>query len=112
MNTIEDIIEWLENYDNPDENIEAFAYELGEMLKDMDYTASNGGAAVGYAGVTGNYEGISTGIYLTVENIVNGSNREFSFINNGVNISAVFITDIAINSSISQELFPQVTACA
>ena len=112
MNTIDDIIEWIENYDNPDENIEVFAYELGEMLKDMDYTASNGGVAIGYAGVTGNYEEISTGIYLTVENIVNGSNGEFSFVNNGVNISVVFITDIAINSSISQELFPQVTACA
>ena len=59
MNTIDDIIEWIENYDNPDENIEVFAYELGKMLKDMDYTAYNGGAAVGYAGVTGNYEGVS-----------------------------------------------------
>lgn len=86
VNTIEDIIEWIRNYDNPNENIEAFAYELGEMLKDMDYTASNGGAAVGYAGVTGSYKDISTGIYLTVENIVNGSNGEYSFINNGVNI--------------------------
>ena len=112
MNTIDDIIEWIENYDNPGENIETFAYELGEMLKDMDYTSSNGGVAVGYAGVTGNYEGVSTGIYLTVENIVNGSNGELSFVNNGVNISAVFITYIAINLSISQGLFPQVTACA
>ena len=38
MNTIEEIIEWIENYKNPSGNIEKFAYELGEMLKDMDYT--------------------------------------------------------------------------
>ena len=86
MNTIEDIIEWIENYDNPSRNIEKFAYELGEMLKDMDYTASNGGAAVGYAGATGNYDGINTGIYLTVDNVASGSKGEYSFVNNGVNI--------------------------
>ncbi len=81
MNTIEDIIEWIKNYDNPSENIEKFAYELGEMIKDMDYTASNGGAAVGYAGATGSFKGINTGIYLTVDNITAGSNGEYSFVN-------------------------------
>ncbi|MDE6208949.1 MAG: calcium-binding protein, partial [Lachnospiraceae bacterium] len=86
MNTIEDIIEWIKNYENPSENIEKFAYELGEMIKDMDYTASNGGAAVGYAGATGSYKGVNTGIYLTVDNLTAGSNGEYSFVNNGVNI--------------------------
>ncbi len=86
MNTIEEIIEWIENYKNLSGNIEKFAYELGEMLKDMDYTASNGGAAVGYAEVTGIYDEINTGIYLTVENFTNSSNGEYSFVNNGVNI--------------------------
>ena len=86
MNTIEEVIEWIKNYENPSENIEKFAYELGEMIKDMDYTASNGGAAVGYAGATGSYKGINTGIYLTVDNLTARSNGEYSFVNNGVNI--------------------------
>ena len=74
MNTIEDIIEWIKDYDNPDDNIEKFTAELIQMITDMDYTASNGGAAVGYAGLIGYSEGVKSAIYLTVENLTYNSN--------------------------------------
>ncbi len=74
MNTIEDIIEWIEEYDNPNDNIEKFTAELIQMITDMDYTASNGGAAVGYAGLIGYSEDVKSAIFLTVENLTGNSN--------------------------------------
>ena len=74
MNTIEDIIEWIENYDSPSENIEKFTAELIQMISDMDYTASNGGAAVGYAGLIGYSKDVKSAIYRTVENLISNSN--------------------------------------
>ena len=74
MNTIEDIIEWIENYDSPSENIEKFTAELIQMITDMDYTASNGGTAVGYAGLIGYSEDEKSAIFLTVENLTGNSN--------------------------------------
>ena len=86
MNTIEDIIEWIEEYDNPSENVEKFTAELIQMIMDMNYAASNGGAAVGYAGLIGYSEDVKSAIYLTVENLTYNSNGRYSFINDGVNI--------------------------
>ena len=74
MNTIEDIIEWIDNYDNPKEDVEKFNAELIQMITDMDYTASNGGAAVGYAGLIGYSEDVKSAIFLTVENLTSNSN--------------------------------------
>ena len=74
MNTIEDIIEWIKDYDNPDDNIEKFTAELIQMITDMDYTASNGGAAVGYAGLIGYSRDTKSAIYFTVENLTGNSN--------------------------------------
>ena len=74
MNTIEDIIEWIDNYDNPNDNIEKFTAELIQMITDMDYTASKGGAAVGYAGLIGYSEDVKSAIFLTVENLTGNSN--------------------------------------
>lgn len=86
MNTIEDIIEWIKDYDNPDDNIEKFTAELIQMITDMDYTASNGGAAVGYAGIIGYSKDVKSAIFLTVENLTGNSNGKYCFINDGVNI--------------------------
>ena len=74
MNTIEDIIEWIKDYDNPNDNIEKFTAELIQMITDMDYTASNGGAAVGYAGLIGYSKDVKSAIYRTVENLTGNSN--------------------------------------
>ena len=74
MNTIEDIIEWIKDYDNPNDNIEKFTAELIQMISDMDYTASNGGAAVGYAGLIGYSKDVKSAIFLTVENLTGNSN--------------------------------------
>ena len=74
MNTIEDIIEWIDNYDNPKEDVEKFTAELIQMITDMDYTASNGGTAVGYAGLIGYSEDVKSAIFLTVENLTGNSN--------------------------------------
>ena len=74
MNTIEDIIEWIKDYDNSDDNIEKFTAELIQMITDMDYTASKGGAAVGYAGLIGYSEDEKSAIFLTVENLTGNSN--------------------------------------
>ena len=74
MNTMEDIIEWIKDYDNPDDNIEKFTAELIQMITDMDYTASNGGAAVGYAGLIGYSKDVKSAIYRTVENLTGNSN--------------------------------------
>ena len=74
MNTIEDIIEWIKDYDNPRENVEKFTAELIQMITDMDYTASNGGAAVGYAGLIGYSKDVKSAIYRTVENLTGNSN--------------------------------------
>ena len=84
MNTIEDIIEWIKDYDNPDDNIEKFTAELIQMITDMDYTASKGGAAVGYAGLIGYSAGVKLAIYFIVENLGDKSNRRYCFINAGV----------------------------
>ncbi len=86
MNTIEDIIEWIKDYDNPDDNIEKFTAELIQMITDMDYVASNGGEAVGYAGLIGYSKDVKSAIYLTVENLTGNSNGKYCFINDGVNI--------------------------
>ena len=40
MNTIEDIIEWIKDYDNSDDNIEKFTAELIQMITDMYSTVS------------------------------------------------------------------------
>ena len=80
MNTIEDIIEWIDNYDNPKEDVEKFNPELIQKITDMDYVASNGGAAVGYAGVIGYSEDVKSAIFLTVENLncnSNGNENKF-----------------------------------
>ena len=74
MNTIEDIIEWIKDYDNSDDNIEKFTAELIQMITDMDYTASNGGAAVGYAGLIGYSKDVKSAIYRTIENLTGNSN--------------------------------------
>ena len=74
MNTIEDIIEWIKDYDNPNDNIEKFTAELIQMITDMDYVASNGGEAVGYAGLIGYSEDVKSYIFLTVENLTGNSN--------------------------------------
>ena len=84
MNTIEDIIEWIDNYDNPKEDVEKFNAELIQMITDMDYVASNGGAAVGYAGVIGYSAGVKLAIYFMAENLGDKSNRRYCFINAGV----------------------------
>jgi len=76
MNTIEDIIEWIEEYDNPNDNIEKFTAELIQMITDMDYTASNRGATVGYAGLIGYSEDVKSAIFLTVENLISNSNGD------------------------------------
>ena len=44
------------------------------MITDMDYAASNGGAAVGYAGLIGYSEDEKSAIFLTVENLTGNSN--------------------------------------
>ena len=67
MNTIEDIIEWIEEYDNPSENVEKFTAELIQMIMDMNYAASNGGEAVGYAGLIGYSKNVKSAIYRTTE---------------------------------------------
>jgi maltose-binding protein MalE len=74
MNTIEDIVKWIKDYDNSDDNIEKFTAELIQMIMDMNYTASNGGAAVGYAGLIGYSEDVKSAIFLTVENLTGNSN--------------------------------------
>ena len=74
MNTIEDIIEWIKDYDNPRENVEKFTAELIQKITDMDYVASNGGAAVGYAGLIGYSKDVKSAIYRTVENLTGNSN--------------------------------------
>ena len=74
MNTIEDIVKWIKDYDNPDDNIEKFTAELIQMITDMDYTASNGGEAVGYAGIIGYSKNVKSAIYRTVENLTGNSN--------------------------------------
>ena len=74
MNTIEDIIEWIDNYDNPKEDVEKFNAELIQIITDMDYVASNGGEAVGYAGLIGYSEDVKSAIFLTVENLTGNSN--------------------------------------
>ena len=74
MNTIEDIIEWIDNYDNPKEDVEKFNAELIQKITDMDYVASNGGEAVGYACLIGYSEDVKSAIFLTVENLTGNSN--------------------------------------
>ena len=50
------------------------------MITDMDYAASNGGAAVGYAGLIGYSEDVKSAIFLTVENLtVNSNGNENKF---------------------------------
>ena len=76
MNTIEDIIEWIDNYDNPKEDVEKFNAELIQKITDMDYVASNGGEAVGYAGLIGYSKDVKSAIYRTVENLTGNSNGD------------------------------------
>ena len=82
----EDIINWIETWamknPNPTEtDVEDFAKLLNEQMMKLDYKVENGKTVIGYAGRITN-ENSKTGIFHTVQNIVEGSNGKYCFINN------------------------------
>ncbi|MGT2718382.1 calcium-binding protein, partial [Streptococcus oricebi] len=79
-----DIIAWLRNHAPVDKTgLEDFARELGEQIKQMDFRASNGGAAMAYSGSTSNGKGTRSAVYLTVDTMVGQSGGKAAYINNG-----------------------------
>ena len=61
-------------------DIVKFAEKLNEQMLKLDYKVSNGGIVIGYAGRIG--QDYKTGIFNTIDNIVQNSNGQFCFINN------------------------------
>ncbi|GAB5084120.1 hypothetical protein Osc2_08880 [Ruminococcus sp. 25CYCFAH16] len=83
--TKSDIIDWIEDWTNKNPNatkadIVKFAEKLNEQMLKLDYKVSNGGIVIGYAGRIG--QDYKTGIFNTIDNIVQNSNGQFCFINN------------------------------
>ncbi|WP_206512678.1 hypothetical protein, partial [Streptococcus sp. DD11] len=58
-----------------------FAAELGEQIKQMDFRAKNGGAAIAYSGWFGNEADVQSQIFRTAQNISEHSkdNRKVFF---------------------------------
>ncbi|MBP2621779.1 hypothetical protein ACVRXQ_02820 [Streptococcus panodentis] len=82
--TKQDIIDFVKNYQgklNTDGDKAKFAAELGEQIKQMDFRAKNGGAAIAYSGWFGNESGVQSQIFRTAQNISEHSNGAYSFIN-------------------------------
>ena len=85
--TISDIVNWIDEWhlNHPtytEANVADFAQSLNQQIGQMDFRASNGGTAIGYAGVIGDGGGKS-GIFQTVNEIVEASDNKYSFINMG-----------------------------
>lgn len=83
--TKSDIIDWIEDWTNKNPNatkadIVKFAEKLNEQMLKLDYKVPNGGIVIGYAGRIG--QDYKTGIFNTIDNIVQNSNGQFCFINN------------------------------
>ncbi len=76
-----EIIQWVENYENPADNVSEFARQLVENIKKMNFTASNNGAAIGYAGSLNNQKKPETGLYKTADIISKQSGNNLCFIN-------------------------------
>ena len=68
-----EIIQWIMDYKQPVDDIAQFAKELGEKIKTMEFTSSNNGAAIGYAGSFDGANARYTGVYITVSNVSENS---------------------------------------
>jgi Ca2+-binding RTX toxin-like protein len=84
--TLNDILEWISDWSEQhiteadiETDITSFARELNAKIAQMDFKATNGGAAIGYSGRLGN-DG-STAIFRTISFVADGSNGEYSYIN-------------------------------
>ncbi len=82
--SLSDIVAWIDDWQvtnstPTDADVASFADKLIEKIGQMDFRASNEGAAIGYAGTIGD----STGVFKTIEEITKASNGDYSFINNG-----------------------------
>ncbi|MGT2706880.1 hypothetical protein ACVRXQ_02840 [Streptococcus panodentis] len=82
--TKQDIIDFVKNYQgdlNEKANKAKFAAELGDQVKQMDFRAKNGGAAIAYSGWFGNESGVQSQIFRTAQNISEHSqdNRKVFF---------------------------------
>ncbi|WP_164828396.1 hypothetical protein, partial [Streptococcus sp. DD11] len=79
-----DIINWIKNFDGvleTETDLAKFAAELGDQVKQMDFRAKNGGAAIAYSGWFGNEAGVQSQIFRTDQNISEHSqdNRKVFF---------------------------------
>ncbi|MEZ7551833.1 hypothetical protein O3621_11320, partial [Streptococcus sp. 20925_1_22] len=82
--TKQNIIDFVKNYQeklNTDDDKAKFAAELGERIKQMDFRANNGGAAIIFSGQYGNEEGVQSQIFWTVKNISENSKGSYSLVN-------------------------------
>ena len=68
-----EIIQWIMDYKQPVDDIAQFAKELGEKIKTMEFTSTNNGAAIGYAGSFNGANARYTGVYITVSNVSENS---------------------------------------
>jgi len=82
--TIEEILNWIENYENPLADLDEFQKELIELIKKFDFNVTEGGqkSAIGYAGGTGIVgDNTNGGIYQTVECVAHAESSQYVFIN-------------------------------
>lgn len=80
--TRNDIVSWIDEWHSnhptyTEADVVVFAEELNGKIGQMDFSASNGGVAIGYAGTIG--EG--TGVFRTIEKITGVTDSQYSFIN-------------------------------
>lgn len=85
-----EIIQWIKEYERPIDDVTKFTKELGDKIKMMDFTASNNGAAIGYAGSFDGDNAKYLGVYITVGNVSENGGKSYSYINyNAENILKV-----------------------
>lgn len=75
-----EIIQWIENYKNPADNVSEFARKLVENIKEMNFTSKNNGAAIGYDGSLNYQKKPESGLYKTANFISEQSNNKLAFI--------------------------------
>lgn len=111
--TLDNIVNWIDEWAvnhqvYSETELIVFAEGLNEKIGQMNFKASNGGVAIGYAGVIGDRGG-NSGVFKTVEKLVEGSNGHYSFINYcAENIQNNSKFEKALKNAILKEHIPRI----
>ena len=80
--TINDITNWVENYPNPKANLEQFALDLADQIRQMSFDLPEGSRAIFYSGgFTGADSSANGHMFQSVSKHIQSSQGKLSFIN-------------------------------